>query len=261
MITSEKNPKIQWIKALISLSKERKKSSAFVVEGVRLLEDAMQSNYFPEIVLYSENLSERGLNLIDIFREKQVPVEEIPIPLMNKIADTESPQGILAVISIRPDVSLPSVLDFVLICDAIRDPGNLGTILRTAAAAGVQIVFISPDTTDPFAPKVVRSAMGAHFHIPIIKLSWTEIQTACYQRSRPLTIYLASADASQIYWETDFTEPSAILIGNEADGAGAQALALADHHLAIPMPGKTESLNAAMAAGILLYEVVRQRSK
>lgn len=261
MITSEKNSKIQWIKALISLPKERKKSSAFVVEGVRLLEDAFQSDFIPEIVLFSGNLSERGLTLVDNFRDKQVPVEEIPIPLMNKIADTETPQGILGVISIRPDVSIPQNLNFVLICDAIRDPGNLGTILRTAAAAGVQIVFIAPETTDPYAPKVVRSAMGAHFHIPLLKLSWSEIQTACHQRNMPLSINLASANAPLIYWKTNFTNPTAIIIGNEADGPGTQAFSIADHQLAIPMPGNTESLNAAMAAGILLYEVVRQRYK
>ena len=261
MITSEKNSKIQWVKALISLSKERKNSSAFVVEGVRLLEDAIQSNFFPKIVLYSGNLSERGLTLVDKFRDKQVPVEEIPTPLMNKIADTETPQGILGVISIRPDVSLPQDLNFVLICDAIRDPGNLGTILRTAASAGVQIVFIGPDTTDPYAPKVVRSAMGAHFHIPLLKLSWPEIQTACLQRNKPLTINLASADAPLVYWKTNFSKPTAIIIGNEADGPGTQAISMADHQLAIPMPGNTESLNAAIAAGILLYEVVRQRCK
>jgi TrmH family RNA methyltransferase len=102
--------------------------------------------------------------------------------------------------------------------------------------------------------------MGAHFHVPIIKLSWPEIQAACHQGPAPLTIYLASADASMNYWQAELNEPVAILIGNEAKGPGNYAFSLADKQLAIPMPGNTESLNVAIAASILLYEVVRQRS-
>jgi TrmH family RNA methyltransferase len=260
MITSDKNSKIQWIKALIAHSKERKKSSAFVVEGVRLVEEAILNNFNPEFVLFSENLSNRGRELIDTFRENQISVEEVPIQLMNKIADTETPQGIIAVVP-KPQSQVPEQLNFALICDAIQDPGNLGTIFRTATAAGVQTIFLGPETTDPYSPKVVRSAMGAHFHIPIIKTTWDEIEIACHERQQPLSIFLASADATQIFWQTDFTLPVAILVGNEGKGPGKNAYALANQQLSIPMAGKTESLNAAVAASILLFEIVRQRSK
>ncbi len=260
MITSDKNSKIQWVKSLIANPKERKNSSAFVVEGVRLVEEAILNNYCPELVLFSENLSDRGRKLITTLRENQIPVEEIPTRLMDKIADTETPQGIIAVL-LQPENQLPEHHDFALICDSIRDPGNLGTILRTAAAAGVQTIFLSPGTTDPYSPKVVRSAMGAHFHIPIVMATWMEIREYCHQRSQPLSVYLASADASKIFWQADFKQPVAILIGNEGKGSGVDAYALADQQISIPMDGKTKSLNAAVAASILLFEIVRQRSQ
>ena len=260
MITSDKNSKIQWVKSLIAHPKERKKSSAFVVEGVRLVEEAILNNFSPELVLFSENLSDRGRELITTFRENQILVEEIPAQLMDKIADTETPQGIIAVLP-QPESHLPEHLDFALICDSIRDPGNLGTIFRTAAAAGVQTIFLGPGTTDPYSPKVVRSAMGAHFHMPIVMATWMEIQEACHQRSQPLSVYLASADAPKIFWQADFKQPVAILVGNEGKGPGIEAYALADQQLSIPMAEKTESLNAAVAASILLFEIVRQRSQ
>ena len=259
MITSDKNPKIQQIRALVQQTKERKKSGLFVAEGVRLLEEAVQANWKCELVLYSETLSKRGKEVLKAFQARQTPVEEIPPQLMSKLADTETPQGILAVLH-QMALPVPQPLTFALICDSIQDPGNLGTILRTAAAANVQCVFIAPGSTDPFASKVVRAGMGAHFTLPIIRTDWENIQKHCKAGNSPLTIYMASANAQQTCWQVDLTAPTAILVGNEAAGPGSQAQQLADLSLSIPMPGKSESLNAAIAAGILLFETVRQRS-
>lgn len=260
MITSDKNPKIQLVRGLIDRSKDRKKHNVFVCEGVRLVEEALLAQWETVFLLISDNLSERGLKLAAIFQEKSIPVEQIPYTMMQKLADTETPQGILAVVK-QPVFSPLKQLDFALICDTIRNPGNLGTILRTADAANVQTVFLTPGTTDPFAPKVVRAGMGAHFHIPIIKMDWSELNAYFQKLSEPLKIYSASADAETTLWGTNLTQPAAILIGSEAFGPSQPGLEASYQKISIPMPGKSESLNAAVAAGILLFEVVRQRKK
>ncbi len=257
MITSDKNPRIQQVRALMDHAKERKASSAFVIEGVRLMNEAILAQWKLQCVFYSNNLSDRGLEIVASARARNVFVEEIPFQLMAKIADTTSPQGILAIASL-PSPKLPECLDFTLICDAIRDPGNLGTIIRTARAAGVQAILLSPGTSDPFAPKVVRAAMGAHFHLPIFRFDWREIQEICKRTNQK--VFLASPNGNSDYWQVNLREPSAFIIGGEADGASVEAKNLASHTVTIPMPGQSESLNAAIAAGILLFETVRQRT-
>jgi TrmH family RNA methyltransferase len=175
---------------------------------------------------------------------------------MRAASDTQTPQGILVVLEPR-DLRLPPHPDFLFIVDQVRDPGNLGTILRTAAAAGVDGVLLPPGTVDVYAPKVVRAAMGAHFRLPIRLLSWEEI--GAQLESSDLRTYLADARKGVEYTQADFRSPLALIIGSEAEGAGAQAQSLAEERVFIPMPGGMESLNAAIAAGILLFEVVRQR--
>jgi TrmH family RNA methyltransferase len=144
-----------------------------------------------------------------------------------------------------------------LILDGVRDPGNLGAILRTAAAAGVDAVLLPPETADPYAPKVVRAGMGAHFHLAIHSLQWDAIRTVCGS----LQIFLAHSEGALLYTEADFTQPLALIIGGEAHGAGPEIQALHPAAVRIPMPGRAESLNAAVAAGILIFEVVQQRSE
>ena len=170
------------------------------------------------------------------------------------VSETKNSQGILAVLDHYP-LPIPDNLSFTLILDSIRDPGNLGTLLRTATAAGAQAVFLPPETTDAFAPKVVRAGMGAHFHLPIWSLSWDEIHT----RLAGLNVYLAEMDGPVSCWQADFRSPLALIIGGEADGASEHGRRLANRLVSIPMPGKAESLNAAMAGAILMFEVVRQR--
>lgn len=258
MITSAQNPKIQKIRALQHQPKERKISGLFVVEGVRLLEEAIQAKWDIEFVLFSNNLTDRGKDLLHQAADRMIDVEEIPFSLMKKVADTTHPQGILAVIH-QTHLPIPDHLDFILVCDAISDPGNLGTILRSADAAQVQAVIVSPSNTDPFSPKVVRAGMGAHFHIPIIRLDWSAIQGICKNMDNPLRTYIASANASVNCWDANLKEPCAFIVGSEAQGPGDDAYELADVQLKIPMPGPSESLNVAVATSILLFETVRQR--
>ncbi len=176
--------------------------------------------------------------------------------LMQSVSETETSQGILAVLEVT-QLPIPQSLSFVLILDQIRDPGNLGTLLRTAAAAGVQAVFLPPETAEAFAPKVVRAGMGAHFRLPIHPLTWDEIRTT----TRGLKIHLADMEGDFPCWQADFRSPLALIVGGEADGASQPARELATSRVSIPMPGRTELLNAAVAGAILMFEVVRQRSR
>ena len=258
MITSNQNPKIQQARALLHQSKERKSSGLFVIEGVRLFEEALQSDWEFEFILFSDNLSGRGMELLQQADVRKIDIEEVPFSLMKKVAGTEHPQGILGIMRQKEGL-IPEDLNFVLICDAISDPGNLGTILRSAAAAQVQAVMISPNSTDPYSPKVIRAGMGAHFHLPIFQFDWQVIKEICKNRSNPLQIYIASAEAVLSCWEADLKIPCGIIVGSEATGPGDAAFELADAQIKIPMPGDAESLNAAVAASILLFETVRQR--
>jgi TrmH family RNA methyltransferase len=256
MITSIQNPRVKWVRSIQKNSRTRRDKQVFVVEGVRLAEEALDSGWEAHLVLYNGDLNPRGKRLLAKFLEQGAPAEEVSPQVMQAVSDTEAPQGLLAVLASR-HFSMPERLDFVFVPDAVRDPGNLGTMLRTASAAGVQAVFLPPGTVDPFAPKVVRAGMGAHFRLPIFCLAWQEI--ACHLES--VKVYLAAAGAGRAYTEADFRQPLALVIGGEAEGAGPQAQRLATEAINIPMPGGGESLNAAAAAAVLLFEVVRQRGE
>lgn len=260
MITSIQNPKIQKVRALITQTKERKRSKQFVIEGVRLCEEAMTANWDFETILISENLSDRGQSILNWANDQEISIDQVPFSLMKKISDTEFPQGIIGVINQRKHI-LPESLDFILICDSINDPGNLGTILRSADAAKVQAVLLSPNCVDQYSPKVVRAGMGAHFHIPIQDSNWEEIYALCKNPAHPLKTLITGANAKSSFWQVDLTQPIAIIIGSEATGPGLEANQLAEEAIKIPMPGYSESLNAAIATSIILFEVVRQRWK
>jgi TrmH family RNA methyltransferase len=176
--------------------------------------------------------------------------------LMKSLSETETPQGILAVLEFT-QFPIPNFPNFILIPDQIRDPGNLGTLLRSAAATGVQAVLLPPETTDAFAPKVVRSGMGAHFRLPIRSMNWEEIEQV--GKSTSLQIVLADMNG-QSCWETDLRQPLALIVGGEAEGASSEARKLASQQISIPMTEKMESLNAAVAGSVLMFELVRQRS-
>jgi TrmH family RNA methyltransferase len=229
--------------------------SAFIAEGIRLVEEAVNTNWPIDFLLYDQTLSGRGLNLIrDLQSQSYIDISEVSPHLMAAISDTETPQGILAVLKIG-HLPLPKSPTFVVLADQIRDPGNLGTLLRTTEAAGGDAVLLSPGTVDAYSPKVVRAGMGAHFHLPIRNLSWKEIEY--YLANIP--IFLAESEGGLPLWEADLTQPCALLIGGEAFGASAQGNMLATQIITIPMRGRAESLNAAVAAGILIGEVLHQR--
>lgn len=253
MISSSQNSKIKLVRALAGRPKERWDAGAFLAEGVRLVEDAFVANWPFRFVLFSDALSERGLQLRKKIEERGLEIEEVESSLLQSLSETETSQGILAVLN-DSRIPIPGSLNFILIPDSIRDPGNLGTLLRSADAAGVQAVLIPPETTDAFAPKAVRAGMGSHFRLPIHSMTWDEI----HQRTKDLQIHLADMDG-QSCWETDFKSPLALIVGGEAEGTSERAKKLANAFVKIPMAGKTESLNAAVAGSVLMFEVLRQR--
>jgi RNA methyltransferase, TrmH family len=256
MITSTKNPKIQWVRELQSRTRRRREENAFVIEGVRLAEEALLAAWPTVLVLYTEDLNPRGQEIVAGLAAQGAAVKSVSEAVMSAASDTQTPQGILAALSLRP-LPAPEALDFVFIPDGVRDPGNLGTMLRSAAAAGVQAVLLPPGAADPFAPKVLRAGMGAHFHLPIISYGWPEI--TAHLEVYQLRLYLAAARQGVPYTAVDFRQPFALVIGGEAEGAGAEAQARAAGFVHIPMPGRMESLNAGSAAAVLLFEAARQR--
>jgi TrmH family RNA methyltransferase len=255
MITSAQNAKIQRLRALFSQRKERAARGEFAVEGVRLLEEALHSGWQLRLALYTADLSPRGLEVVARCREMGVEVEEADPRVLKSVVDTENPQGLVGIFAQRL-LAPPEHPDFLLVADGLRDPGNLGTLLRTAAAAGAQAVWLTPGSVDPFSPKVLRAGMGAQFRLPVEELGWEDLARILKPAFR---VFAADADSGMDCWELDLRGPVALVVGAEAEGAGPQMRSLADGFVRIPMPGRTESLNAAVAAGVLLFEVVRQR--
>jgi len=254
MITSNQNSKLKLVRALLGRAKERREANAFVVEGIRLIEEAVTAGWKFQFALYSDGLNERGQDLIKVLIAHRIDVEEVAGDLLQKVSDTEMPQGILAVLEFT-SLKIPASPNFILIPDQIRDPGNLGTLIRSAAAAGVQAILLPDETTDAFAPKVVRAGMGAHFRVPIHTLTWDEIR----ERTKDLQVLVADMDGPSC-WETNLNRPLALIVGGEAEGVSPEGRKLATQKISIPMAGNVESLNAGVAGSVLMFEVVRQRS-
>lgn len=259
MITSTANPIVQQVRRLNAKRKERMETRSYIAEGVRLLEEIWGAEHNIRQVYYSEPLSERSGSLLKELKNAGVAIEEVSESVLKAMSDTETPQGILAIVEMI-DAVLPASPRLILILDSIHDPGNLGTMLRTAVAAGVELVFLAPNCADLYSPKVIRSAMGNHCRIPIQQAEWQQIEHYCASQ-QDLRIYAAAMENGISLWEADLRGPVALIIGSEAEGISIEAQQLAEKKIFIPMEPEVESLNAAVAAGILMYEVVRQRTE
>jgi TrmH family RNA methyltransferase len=256
MITSRSNDRVKYVRKLQDQKSIRHHDRRFVLEGVRLVEEVMHAGVVPTFVFYTEALANdaRGKALLATLQALDAPCYTVGESVMEDCSDTVTPQGILAVLPF-PDLEAPKPLSLALVVDGVRDPGNLGTLLRTALAAGVQEVMLAPSTVDFSNPKVVRSAMGAHLRLPIRDGDWNTIAEAV----SGCDAWLAGASGGVNYTEVDWTPPVALIVGSEACGAGDRARALARGRVSIPMNAPVESLNAAIAGAVILFEVVRQR--
>lgn len=253
MITSLSNPNLKLIRALQTQRKAREQEQLFVIEGVRLIEEAVRAQAPIRLALYTDDLDTRGRAALDQLAYLGAQVHAVTPKVMAAASDTQTPAGLLAVVSFSSFILQPSA--FALVLDRLSDPGNLGAILRTADAAGVQAVFLAPGTVDAYNPKVVRAAMGAHFHLPITQITWDELA----ERVTGVEVWLAEARGGQAYDRVDWRKPCALVIGSEAEGPSNAARRFAPKRVHVPMPGQAESLNAAVAAGVLLFEAARQR--
>ena len=260
MITSAANPRVKAIRELHN-RRGRQEQQAYLLEGIRLMEEALAADVSPRAVYVNAArlaASPRGAALLARLQSLRPLPEEMSLPAMSAAADTETPQGVLAVVPLPPRQQVPSGSALVVVLDGMQDPGNLGTILRTALAAGVGAVITSPGCADVYAPKTVRAGMGAHFRLPVLPdVPWGELPQLLAGRQ----VLLAVPQGGTPYTLVDWRGPTAVVIGGEAQGVGEEARALAMAEVSIPMAHGVESLNAAVAAGVLLFEAYRQRPK
>lgn len=252
IISSPQNKRVRYLKSLQTKPRLRRSERKLILEGDRLIADALLCRGKPDLALYSP--ARADYDLIAQLQGRNCALQPVSEAVLRHVSDTQQPAGILASFQI-PRPPLPQPAERVLILDSIGVPGNLGAILRTAAAAGVDMAILAPDCVDPYNPKALRAAMGAHFRLPIVESSWKEIAAFC----RDLTAYVATPDAKTRHTDIDWLESWAIIVGSEAQGVSKPARKMARRHISIPMLGATESLNVASAAAVILFEAQRQR--
>lgn len=254
MITSTTNPRVQWIRSLQRKRRAREEEGAFVIEGLRLAQEALTAAVVPRFVLHTNDIGERGRKLIEGFAESGAPTLLVSENVLRACAATETPQGLVAVVPF-PNPPLPDRYTLALIADGLADPGNLGAVLRTALAAGVEAVFLTSGTVDAYNPKVVRAAMGAHFHLPIV----TESPGSIRRRLQDLAIWVADPHRGRPVYQLDARQPVALVVGGEARGPADAWRSDDIVVVTIPTVPEAESLNTAAAAAVLLFEIRRQR--
>ena len=252
VISSTNNKRIRHVKSLQTKARLRRSEGQIVLEGDRLIVDALRHGGRAPLALYSPEHADYAV----IARLQNNQAELLPVreDVLRYVSDTKQTPGILAVFHI-PKPRIPEGPARVLIFDAIREPGNLGTILRTATAAGVELAILAPGCVDPYNAKVLRAGGSAHFRLPIVEASWSEISGFC----QGSLVCAATANAAVAYTAVNWLADWALIIGNEAHGLSPQAQNLAQEQISIPMSMDTESLNVASAAAVILFEARRQR--
>lgn len=284
MITSASNKKIKNVMLLLSKSKERKKQGLFVTEGIKMFLEAPE-DWLKEIYLSEELWDGSGDNtgarereaakkLSRLKERGDMTIEIVKGDVFRKMCDTKTPQGILCVMNM-PEYDLAKILGNERICggngrqsgkdpglylilEDIQDPGNLGTMIRSGEGAGITGVIMSANTVDLFNPKTVRATMGSIYRVPFV---YTDDLAAavCTVKKAGVKTYAAHLEGTRDYDREDYRKAAAFLIGNEGNGLTRETADLADHYIKIPMCGRVESLNAAIAATLLTYEAARQR--
>jgi len=262
-ITSTKNPLVKEIKSLHK-KKGRVKNSAFIIEGIKIINEALENNYPLEKIIYTDKLFDNndGEKLLNRIKDKYELVY-VSDNVFNEISDTETPQGILAVAQLKYKVADEISLNnnpFLLYLDEVQDPGNMGTIIRTADAFNVDGVIISEGCADPYNPKVVRATMGSIFRTPLFFAS-KGLDTLIKLKDKGIKIYSSSLEGSIPIYKADYSGGLVLVIGNESKGVSRDIQLMSDILIKIPMPGKAESLNAGVAASIMMYEITKHRSE
>lgn len=258
MITSRENPKVRKVIQLQTKSRERLRHGLFVVEGLRSFaevpKEALEQIFVSEPFLQDDEKKA-------VLTGAGIGYEVVSERVFLAMSDTKTPQGILAVVR-RPAYGLAELLcgerSHILILENIQDPGNLGTMFRTAEGAGATGIVLNEGCVDLFSPKTVRATMGSIFRVPFVVAPSLPAVIGQLKQEH-IEVYAAHLKGTKDYDRFDYRKGTAFLIGNEGNGLNDETAALADSYLRIPMGGQLESLNAAMAAGILMYEAARQR--
>lgn len=262
-ITSNSNSTIKEVKSLYR-RKERWKKQLFIVEGVKIVEECIDNNYPLSYIIYCDDL----FNVqggVELFQKIQYSdrLINIPIELYKEISDTENPQGILAVSRFKKNPIENIDIEknpFILLLDKVQDPGNMGTIIRTGDAFGVDGIIVTEGCVDIYNPKVVRSTMGSIFRVPIYH-EGNAIKAIENLKNKGVEILSTSLKESQYMESIDFKESCMFIIGNESKGVSQSLNDLADKLIRIPMIGEAESLNVAIASSIIMYESMKQRDQ
>lgn len=258
IITSKDNETVKEIKKLSS-KKYRDEKSEFIIEGIKLIKEAIQENAkIKKIVICDDCLKENCIDKELMYEIAKFDCIYVSEKVFLSLTNVNTPQGILAVIEKKQteEEKIDFNEDIIVILDDIQDPGNLGTILRTLDSANLKQIIISENTSDPYNPKVVRSTMGAIFRVNIIR-SRNLKETIKNIKKNKFKVITTSLKTDKSMYDIKFNK-KAIVIGNEANGVSQEILDSADEKIKIPMLGKTESLNASVATGIIVYEYVRQ---
>lgn len=251
LLTSPANPAIKRIRSL-QQRKFRLRERAFVVEGVRAVNDILEAGIMPDSIILRE------------YTEFEVPDDLFPVirrvsaNVFEELTDVAHPQGVLAVVPMLEEPALPEVSTnpLVVYLDGVRDPGNMGTLFRSAAGAGVDHLVIGPDSVDPYHPKAVRAAMGSHLRIRFSHVEFEEFRD--YSRDFPV-IALADAGGNALYDSVNWQLASVMIVGGEAFGPTSAAREIANVIVSIPLANGVESLNAGVAGSLLMFEAARQR--
>lgn len=248
IITSKDNEIIKNIKKL----KEKKyRVDSYIVEGIKMVKEAINENQEIALIAIREDFK------ID-FDTKNIKTVTISNKIFNDISDVKTPQGILAVIKKNQNNQIETNSDYILALDSLQDPGNMGTIIRTADSANINQIIINKTTVDPYSPKVIRSTMGAIYRTNIIEVEDLKA-TLKEMKLKGFQIITTDLKATQSIYDINYNNKTVVVIGNEANGVSQEILQTADKKVIIPMLGKTESLNASIAASIMIYEYVRQK--
>lgn len=253
IIASSSNPGIKMVRSL-QRRKYRQQERAFIVEGVRAVQDVLAAGVTPQVVYIREDIDPHMVADIP----ERVPVRRVTVRLFDELTDTAHPQGMLAVVPMLDETTLPDVDSnpLVMILDGVRDPGNMGTLVRSAAGAGVGHLVIGPECVDVYHPRAVRAAMGAHFRIPFSHLAWDDL--APYLANFDV-VALADAHGEAEYDIVVWTSSAAMIVGGEAFGPSSRAYDSATLRVSIPLTNGVESLNAGVAGSLLAFEAARQR--
>ena len=259
-ITSAQNPKIKDLLALQEKSKERRKKGLFVVEGRRELLHCVEAGYRPHTVFFCPEIISTG-DFDEIADRCDCNYIEVPQHLYDKVAYRGGTEGVIAELHCK-DMTLETLSlkenPLVVVLEAVEKPGNLGAVLRSADASGVDAVIVCDPLTDMYNPNLIRSSIGAIFTVPVAAA--TSEDTIAWLKDKGIKIYTAQLQDSEWYYDTDMRQGTAIVMGTEATGLTDVWRKAADAHIKIPMLGKLDSLNVSVSAAILMFEAVRQRN-